>query len=63
MKKLELRMPDSLETVGEFVFENAYSPVVYVSPDQTFNWDPDWGSNCKGHGLFNYNKKVITKKL
>lgn len=63
MKKLELRMPYSLVTVGEYIFESAYSPVVYVTPNQASKWNSNWGSNCKGHGLFNLNKKVITKKL
>ena len=63
MKKLELRMPYSLVTVGEYVFEQAYSPVIYVTPNQASKWDSNWGSNCKGHGLFNLSKKVITKKL
>ena len=62
MKKLELRMPYSLVTVGEYIFESAYSPVVYVTPNQASKWNSNWGSNCKGHGLFNLNKKVITKK-
>jgi hypothetical protein len=63
MKKLELRMPYSLVTVGEYVFEQAYSPIIYVTPNQASKWDSNWGSNCKGHGLFNLSKKVITKKL
>jgi hypothetical protein len=63
MNKLELRMPCSLVLVGEYIFENAYSPVVYVAPNQTSKWNSNWGSDCKGHGFLKLSKKVTTKKL
>lgn len=63
MKKCILIMPYSLVTVGEYIFENADSPVIYVDRRQTSTWNADWGMNCKGHGLFYRSNKVITKKL
>ena len=63
MKRLALRMPCTLVSVGEYVFEDAHSPVIYVAPDQAAKWNPNWGANCKGHGLLHLFKKVITKNL
>ena len=62
MKKVELKMPPSLKEVGEYIFEDAYSPIVLINPGQTVGWDSRWDASCKGHGLFNLSKKVITKK-
>jgi hypothetical protein len=62
MKKLKLIMPRSLVTVGEYVFENASSPIVYATPDQFSEWNANWESNCRKHGFF-LSKNVITRKL
>ena len=63
MKKVKLKMPSSLVNVGECIFENAYSPIVYANPSQVSKWNSKWDANCKGRGLFNLSKKVIVKKI
>jgi hypothetical protein len=63
LKKVKLKMPSSLISVGEYVFENAYSPIVYATSNQISKWNSNWDLNCKGHGLFNLSKKVTVKKI
>lgn len=60
MKNCELRMPKCLNKVGEFIFENAHSPIVLIKPKEDKGWDINWNKGCKRHGLFS--TKVKTKK-
>lgn len=61
LKNVELKMPRSLTKVGEYIFYEAYSPIVYIHKKQDKNWNCHWSSKCKRHGLFWLDNTVKTK--
>ena len=60
LHKQKLYFPDTLETVGEFIFNKSKSPVVYVDKKKAKNWI-NWNKGCLGHGIFNIIHSVKIK--